>query len=228
MNSSVSDTQSIAAAYQSAQGQTRRAGILIVDDHDLVRLGLRALIGSQAAQATQPPQVFEVKTLAAAMEVYGANRSSIDLVFMDLGLPDCTGLQGLATFKSAYPEVTVVVLSGEGEHATVQGATALGAAAYLRKTADLSDVIEYIRSRGLFAGTADTPVEEAGTSVTNLPLGGLTQRQVQVLTLLLEGKSNREIGDITCLAEGTVKNHVSTILLHFGARSRSQLISSLR
>lgn len=228
MNTPVPDTQSIAAAYQSAQGQVRRAGILIVDDHDLVRLGLRALIGSQAAQGMQPPQVFEVKTLAAALEVYGANRTSIDLVFMDLGLPDCSGLQGLAAFKSAYPEVTVVVLSGEGEHATVQGATALGAAAYLRKTADLSDVIEYIRSRGLFAGTVDAPSDSETGSAPNLPVGGLTQRQVQVLTLLLEGKTNREIGDITCLAEGTVKNHVSTILLHFGARSRSQLISSLR
>lgn len=228
MNTPVPDTQSIAAAYQSAQGQVRRAGILIVDDHDLVRLGLRALIGSQAAQGMQPPQVFEVKTLAAALEVYGANRTSIDLVFMDLGLPDCSGLQGLAAFKSAYPEVTVVVLSGEGEHATVQGATALGAAAYLRKTADLSDVIEYIRSRGLFAGTVDAPGDSETGAAPNLPVGGLTQRQVQVLTLLLEGKTNREIGDITCLAEGTVKNHVSTILLHFGARSRSQLISSLR
>ncbi len=228
MNSPAPDTQSIAAAYQSAQSLARRAGILIVDDHDLVRLGLRALIGSQAAQGAQPPQVFEMKTLAAAMEVYGANRSAIDLVFMDLGLPDSTGLQGLAAFKSAYPEVTVVVLSGEGEHSTVQGATALGAAAYLRKTADLADVIEYIRSRGLFAGTEGAPVAETGLPASGLPVGGLTQRQVQVLTLLLEGRSNREIGDITCLAEGTVKNHVSTILLHFGARSRSQLISSLR
>lgn len=201
---------------------------MIVDDHDLVRLGLRALIASQTNQTGTAIQVFEVKTLAAAIEVCEANRSTIDLVFLDLELSDSTGLDGLAAFKAAHPQAIVVVLSGESDGPTIEGALQLGAAAYLRKTSDLTEVISYIRSRGLFTNPVCAPLQAPGTPPVVLPVSGLSLRQAQILALVLEGQSNREISEIACLAEGTIKNHLSSILLHFGARSRSHLISLLR
>src|SRR5690606_28200906 len=108
---------------------------------------------------------------------------------------------------------------------TVERAISLGADAFLRKSADLDDVIAYLESRDVFP---TQPAPSTASRNEALPMAGLTHRQVQILGLVLQGKSNREIADATCLVEGTVKNHVSTILLHFGARSRSQLISTLK
>lgn len=218
----------MAEAYQASRDQARPSGILIVDDHDLVRLGLRALIASQTSQAGAAIQVFEVKTLAAAIEVCEANRSVIDLVFLDLELSDSAGLNGLATFKAVHPQVMVVVLSGESDGPTIKGALQLGAAAYLRKTSDLTEVISFIRSRGLLANVHGASPQIAESQPLAVPATGLSSRQAQILGLVLQGMSNREISEAACLAEGTIKNHLSSILLHFGVRSRAHLISLLR
>lgn len=228
MNSPAQDSKSIAEAFLFTHDQTSSTGILIVDDHDLVRLGLRALIGSQGGPGAPSTQVFEVETLAAAIEVYRTNRASIGLVFLDLELSDSSGLQGLATFKQTYPLARVVVLSGESDDTTIQNAIALGATAFLRKTADLREVISHIRSLVLFDNLKGAPSTDPDMRSVTSHSSGLRPRHSQILALLLQGRSNMEISNTTCLAEGTVKNHVSTILLHFGVRSRSQLISSLR
>lgn len=217
----------IAKAFHESQLHCRRRGVLLVDDHDLVRLGLRALILAQTDPNIPQTQVFEAKTLAAATAVYESNRESIDLVFLDLGLPDCNGLRGLEYFKSLYPQSVVVVVSGESDPATMQHAIAIGATAYLRKTADLSEVISFIRSLSLREIGSEILNADAAAALSSSK-DGLTLRQNQILGLLLEGKSNKEIGLLTFLSEGTVKNHVSTILLHFGVRSRSQLLSQFR
>ncbi|TWO72536.1 response regulator transcription factor [Caenimonas sedimenti] len=197
----------------------------MVDDHELVRLGLRALLHARFAPTHTQLHVFEVRSLTSAMEVYGLNRDSIALVFLDLNLPDSDGLPGLAQFMRKFPKARVAVLSGMSDPATVDQAISLGADAFLRKSADLDDVIAYLESRGVFPTQAAVPAAPRNEAT---PMAGLTQRQVQVLGLVLQGKSNREIADASELTEGTVKNHVSTILLHFGAKSRSQLISALR
>lgn len=218
----------IVQAYQASRVHARPSGILIVDDHDLVRLGLRALIASQTSQAGTAIQVFEVKTLAAAIEVCEANRTAIDLVFLDLELSDSTGLNGLATFKAVHPQAMVVVLSGESDAPTIKGALQLGATAYLRKTSDLTEVISFIRSRGLFSNTQGAAPLIAGALPLAVPTTGLSSRQAQILGLVLQGMTNRQISEAACLAEGTIKNHLSSILLHFGVRSRAHLISLLR
>jgi DNA-binding NarL/FixJ family response regulator len=148
------------------------------------------------------------------------------VVFLDLGLPDAEGLSGLARFRSEFPSANIVVLSGDANPKTVEGALALGASGYITKTGDLSEVIQHIRAQGLLSETAPTGSTNERGSITPVP--GLTARQTQILGWVLEGKSNREISRLAFLAEGTVKNHVSTILLNFGVRSRAQLISSMR
>ena len=199
---------------------------MIVDDHELVRWGLRALIQSHSSPSAQPVQVFEASSLASALTVFAANRNEIDLVFFDLGLPDTQGLSGLVTFREHCPSASVVVISGDTNQQTAEAALALGAQAYLKKASDLAEVIDYLRDHGL-VGPRDTPTDAQG-GVTEIRARGLSARQTQILQWILQGKSNREIGELTFLAEGTVKNHVSTLLLHFGAKSRAQLISTMR
>ncbi|HEY9094134.1 MAG TPA: response regulator transcription factor [Hydrogenophaga sp.] len=209
-----------------SKGPTEPSGLLIIDDHELVRVGLRTLIQSQLN--TAPVPVFEARTLADALEVYAAEQARIGLVFLDLGLADAQGLTALRTFKQAFASACVVVLSGDSHPGTVDQALALGAKAYLKKTGDLAEVIDYLRTQGL---SAEHPHEPDAAILRRNDLArtrGLSERQVEILDWVLQGKSNREIGELAFLAEGTVKNHVSTILLHFGVKSRAQLISSLR
>ena len=209
-----------------SSGPAEPSGLLIVDDHELVRVGLRTLIQSQPD--TAPVPIFEARTLADALVVYGAEQTRIGLVFLDLGLADAQGLTALRAFKQAFANACVVVISGDSHPGTVDEALRLGAKAYLKKTGDLAEVIEYLRTQGL---SAERP-HERDSSIQRLNelarTRGLSERQVEILDWVLQGKSNREIGELAFLAEGTVKNHVSTILLHFGVKSRAQLISSLR
>ncbi|WP_296445211.1 response regulator transcription factor [Rhodoferax sp. UBA5149] len=218
--------------------------MLVVDDHDLVRLGLRTLVQSHAAASGRAVQVFEARTLQEALALYGDQQAAIGLVLLDLHLPDAHGLSGLSTFIAHFPAASVVVLSGVSDPALMREAMARGASAYLAKSGDLQQVVSYIRSQGLLnpsaglSGGASEPqappaddTEPVGLRVVRTALGEslqLTARQAQVLDWILAGQSNRQIADQAHLSEGTVKNHVSTLLLLFGVRSRAQLISQLR
>ena len=222
-------------------------GMLVVDDHELVRLGLRTLVQSHAASSGHEVQVFEARTLQEALALYRDQQAAIDLVLLDLHLPDAYGLSGLVTFIAQFPAARVVVLSGVSDPALVREAITRGASAFLAKSGDLQHVVSYIRSLGLlgqsgaaFTGEpmgnvpADDDSESAGLRIvrTMRTAAGdrlqLTARQAQVLDSILAGQSNRQIAEIAHLSEGTVKNHVSTLLLLFGLRSRAQLISQLR
>jgi DNA-binding NarL/FixJ family response regulator len=225
------------------------AGLLVVDDHDLVRLGLQTLVQAYAADNHRAVKVFEARSLQEALALYAREQTAIDLVMLDLHLPDAHGLTGLTTFMSRFPAAPLVVLSGVNDPAMVREALAHGARAYLTKSGDLQNVVDYIRSLGLWrtpgqieiqaqganrnaAGVSEAQAD-AGRMVrpggnAALPAVRLTARQAELLDWILIGKSNREIADLTHLSEGTVKNHVSTLLLLFGVRSRAQLISHLR
>lgn len=206
----------------------------MVDDHDLLRLGLLTLVQAHATDSGRQIKVLESRTLQEAMELYGRYRQRIGLVLLDLHLPDAHGLSGLTAFVKAFPEAPVVVLSGVNDPGLMRHALSRGARAYLAKSGDLKEVIGYIRSLGLFGPTPApgpaAPAEPVLRSVRNAYGESLqlTERQVQVLEWVLAGQSNRDIAERAHLSEGTVKNHVSALLLLFGVRSRAQLISLLR
>ena len=216
------------APSRSEAGVTIPArGILVVDDHELVRLGLRALLLAETASVP----VHEARSLADALRLYEFYLSSHLLVLLDLDLPDSQGLDTLVRFRRAFPASRVVVLSGKDSQALMQGVTALGAQAFLPKTGHLGEVLRYVRDNDLVAQptsqTAPTDSVRA-TPVAAEVQPQLNARQVEILDWVLSGKSNKEIAQLSRLTEGTVKNHVSTLLLLFGMRSRAQLISSLR
>jgi DNA-binding NarL/FixJ family response regulator len=221
---------------------TLPSGILVVDDHDLVRLGLRTLILSHAALTGQAVQVWEARTLEEALDLYRNSQQKIGLVLLDLQLSDAHGLTGLSTFMHQFPSARVVILSGLNDSALMRQAIAQGASAFLTKAGNLEHVVSYIRSQGLLGPSqggspvmlgAD-PVSKTETMHTSRYCNAsgkavqLTTRQVEVLEWILAGKANRHIAQMTGLSEGTIKNHASTLLLLFGVRSRAQLISLLR
>lgn len=210
--------------------------ILVVDDHDLLRLGVRALVQALVNPSSEVLDVLEAGSLADALAVYGAAQDRIGLVLLDLALPDTEGLSGLKAFHDRHPAARIVVLSGTLDASLARDALAWGASAFLPKSADLREIVNFIRACGLIDGKAAGGLPSvsgtAGRLVPQTPHASvwqqLTPRQTEVLDWVLEGKANKEIARISNLSEGTVKNHVSTILLLFGMRSRAQLISSLR
>lgn len=199
-----------------------RDALLLVDDHELIRLGLRTLLRDPAAPPEEQLQILEAASLAEALALYARHESAMRLVLLDLALPDVQGLEGLAMFWRQFPHARVAVLSGSASEAEEAQARALGVAAFLHKSADLGEVLSFVRASGLLK--ARPPGEEVPTS----PLESLTQRQSQVLAWVLQGRSNKEIATLAQISEGTVKNHVSALLLLHGVRSRAQLISRLR
>ncbi|MDP9606300.1 UNVERIFIED_ORG: DNA-binding NarL/FixJ family response regulator [Variovorax paradoxus] len=218
------------------------SGILIVDDHDLVRLGVRALLQAQASPSGHEVEIFEADCLAQALAVYERFASSIGLVLMDLALPDTQGLSAISRFHERHPDARIVALSGTGttslaQSAMAQGALTLGASAFLPKSANLKEVVSFIRACGLLGsdvvdGLAGSAPASSARRVPRPSYSrawrNLTASQVRVLQMVLEGKTNKEIAQLADLGEGTVRNYVSTILLLFGMKSRAQLISSLR
>jgi DNA-binding NarL/FixJ family response regulator len=225
-------------------------GLLVVDDHELLRLGLRTLVQSHAASSGQAVQVFEARGLQDALTVYRDHQSEIALTLLDLHLPDAHGLSGLTSFVAQFPEARVVVLSGVNDPALVREALANGASAYLTKSGDLQEVVRYIGELGLpqlrgcsprsavdsnavdqAGDRADPQRDKALRRVLQTAAGDAVQisgRQAQILDLVLVGLSNRDIADKAHLSEGTVKNHVSALLLLFDVHSRAQLVSLLR
>lgn len=136
-------------------------GILVVDDHELVRLGLRALLLAETGSVP----VYEARSLADALHLYELHLASHFLVLLDLDLPDAQGLDTLVRFKRAFPASRVVVLSGKDSHALMQGAMALGAQAFLPKTGHLGEVLRYVRDNDL-VGLPARPLADAPSPCT--------------------------------------------------------------
>jgi DNA-binding NarL/FixJ family response regulator len=210
---------------------------LLIDDHDLVRIGLRTALDSSLAR---PIEWSEAPSLSDGLKAYAEHGQAIDLVLLDLNLADCKGLQGLRQFLQAFPQARVAVLSGTQDEFVVGQAKAMGAVAYLPKSQSPQDTCAAI-GRLLF-GDAPAPVGMASPmstpstgSTVRYPsastydrVAELGPRHLEILELILSGCSNQEISNATKLSLGTVKNYVSTILLALDVKSRSHLISLFR
>jgi DNA-binding NarL/FixJ family response regulator len=206
--------------------------VLMVDDHHMLRLGLRALsqVGGQLAV-----DWLEAGNLDDAIRVYGEH-PDISLVLLDLNLPDSKGLQGLKQFQAAHPHSQVAIFSATEDEFVVRQALALGAIGFLPKSASGEATLRLVESllAGLSAVQAHgsrSPHGRAAAPGPGLGLGRhprtatLTPTQLRVLELVLAGMSNQEIAAECKLAVGTVKNTVSSIMLALDVHSRSHLIS---
>lgn len=222
----------------AATGAAAAAGILLVEDHELVRLGFRALVHSQVGAQSQL-QLYEAATLAEALAFCGRPGAAVAVVVLDLALPDADGVNGLVAFRQRFAELPVVVLSGTGDRHTVRRALALGAVAFFPKSGDLGELVRFVHGcvlhgpqqalaqlRQAAPGWGDWSRTESAESL--IAQQAFSTRQLQVLQWVLEGRSNRDISELACLSEGTVKNYVSMLLLSFAVRSRAELISKLR
>lgn len=194
--------------------------LLIVDDHTVVRQGLRFL-------CEQEPDIEVVgESATGAVAVSIARAAQPDVVLLDLFLPDRDGISVLAEIRQVSPGSRVVMLTSSPDDAHLVAAVRAGASSYLVKTAEIGDVVATVRA----AGQGETSLPPAiATRLLNAmrtprrgPFDRLTPREIDVLAALANGQPNREIARALLISEETVKTHVSSILTKLGLADRTQ------
>ena len=197
--------------------------ILVVDDHPLVREGLRQALKGLNHQVT----VLEAAPCGRACELADLHLD-IDLVLLDYQLPDINGLTGLEMLARQHPELPVVMLSGSLDPQLEQRLRARGAAGYLSKGCSSQEMLQVLRLvlsggdavRDPALGAGDTPAPE----LEGQPAARLTHRQEEVLMMLLAGCTNKTISRELFISDETTRDHVSAILKFFGVQSRTQAV----
>lgn len=196
--------------------------ILVVDDHALVRAGLRSVI--QQRFGDRHP-LAEAASLAEALSFLDTRAADVFVLLLDLHLPDVRGLAGLQLVRQRHPQLPVIVVSGLQDARIQEEAALHGALAYVCKTGEESGLAGLLDRLDALSQSAPDVATERERRLPELAVPGrLTKRQVQVLELLLAGRDNQAIAHETGLTLGSVKNIVSSVFLVFNVRSRAELI----
>jgi len=205
-------------------GPARPLTLLLVDDHEVVRQGLAALLARRPAFQV----VAQAGTVAEALAA--SRRFRPDLVIMDVRLPDGTGIEACRDIRAEMPETRVVMLTSYPDEDAVLAAILAGASGYLLKQIRGRDLVAALESVGRGASLLDPAVTErvlervrrvaAGEMADEL--SSLTSQERKILFLVADGKTNKEIAAEVFLSDKTVKNYVSSILSKLDLQRRAQ------
>ena len=198
--------------------------ILVVDDHEVVRQGLVALLGRR----DEFQVVAEAGSVSEALAA--ARRFVPDLVVMDVRLPDGSGIEACREIRSEFPETRVVMLTSYPDEEAVLSAIIAGASGYLLKQVRGRDLVSALESVGRGDSLLDPAVTERVLErVRRVAAGGerdelsdLTAQERKILLLVADGKTNKEIAAEVFLSDKTVKNYVSSILAKLNLQRRAQ------
>jgi DNA-binding NarL/FixJ family response regulator len=211
---------------------------LVVDDHELIREAMRGALKDLESDTT----IFEASDCAQALRLV-EEHPDLDLVLLDLNLPDRDGFGVLTQLRQSYPAIPVVVMSAQQDRDSVVKALNLGAQGFIPKSANrklILSALQFVMSGGIYIPPqALAPGDPPASSITPQPSVapaaagrealspadiGLTGRQVDVLLLMMKGKSNKAICRVLDLTEPTVKSHVSAILKALKVSNRTEAV----
>ena len=191
--------------------------ILTVDDHALLRKGIRTLLGAEKDLEV----VGEASTGREAIDQFRKHRP--DVTLMDLQMPDMNGIEAIIAIRGEFPEARIIVLSTYSGDVQVVRALKAGARAYLLKGNVNKELLATIRA--VHAGQKRIPQEIACDLAEHTGEDDLSEREIQVLRLVAAGNANKEIAAQLELAEDTVKRHVTNILSKLRANDRTHAVT---
>jgi DNA-binding NarL/FixJ family response regulator len=196
--------------------------ILLVDDHPIIHETLRAVV-----RLVLPQAQFHAESDLAGGLARARKLKSLELVLLDLGLPGCAGLEALIRFRKTLPRARIAIISATEDPDSVRAALDAGAVGYLPKTSSpkvLADALELIVHGGTYippqAGEGEAPPRKE----PKLSDFGITDRQADVLRLVIKGLSNAEIARELSIAENTVKQHAHAAYRALGVNSRTEVL----
>jgi DNA-binding NarL/FixJ family response regulator len=200
----------------------RRIRLLIVDDHPIVRDGLRAVFESEAA--------FEVVGQAAdgAEAVAAATAARADVVLMDLRMPRMGGVEAIRKLREAAPDIRVLVLTTFDSDTDVLPAVEAGATGYLLKDAPRDELLRAVHAAYLGQAVLAPSVAQkllGRVRAPAAPAEQLTDRELKVLTLVAAGTTNREAAKQLFISEATVKTHLLHVYAKLGVRDRAAAVA---
>jgi NarL family two-component system response regulator LiaR len=215
---------------RSASGNKIR--VLIVDDHAMVRQGLRTFLELQDTSELPIEVAGEASNGVEAVKLAGSMQP--DIVLLDLVMPGMDGLQATPQIIACSPHSRVIILTSFGEEDKVLPAIRAGAQGYLLKDIPPDELVHAVReaylgkvqlhpdiARKLMSAVA-AKEQPSASHPTSRSGNGLTEREQEVLGLIAEGLNNREIAERLVISEKTVKTHVSSILGKLGLADRTQ------
>ena len=196
--------------------------VMLVDDHTMVRRGLATFL-----KAFDDLELAgEAESGAAAIRLCGEILP--DVVLMDMVMPDMNGAAATRLIRQQFPHVQVIALTSFKEGDLVKNALQAGAIGYLLKDVSAEELVEAIRAAHAGRATLSPEAAQALVETTNQPPApglDLTERELEVLALMVEGLNNTQIAGRLTVSSSTVKSHVSNILSKLGVASRTEAVS---
>lgn len=198
--------------------------IIIVDDHEVVRLGLKSLL-ERYPQYEVVAEAQNAKEAVEQVEIYKP-----EIVLMDIRLPGVSGISACEQIKAKYPETQVIMLTSYAEDEMLFSAIKAGASGYILKQIDSEGLVKSIEAVARGEASLDPAVtqrvfqevQRAVKEEESASFADLSQQEKLVLQLVSEGKTNREIAQELFLGEGTVRNYVSSILSKLNVSNRAE------
>jgi NarL family two-component system response regulator LiaR len=196
--------------------------VMLVDDHNVVRSGLATFLRAY----DDLELVGEARNGVEAVNL--CHRYKPDVILMDLMMPEMDGIAATRAILADYPDIKIIAMTSFEEEELVQGVLAAGAISYLLKNVSSDELAAAIRAASLGKSTLSPEAARVlvqATRPTKDPLVDLTEREREVLNLVVQGQSNQQIADAMVISVATVKAHVSSILSKLQVSSRAEAIA---
>ena len=196
--------------------------VMLVDDHNVVRSGLATFLKAY----DDLELVAEAKNGLEALNL--CHQKKPDVILMDLMMPEMDGISATRAILEAYPDIKIIAMTSFEEDELVQGVLAAGAISYLLKNVTSDELAKAIRDAALGRSTLSPEAARVlvqATRPSKQPLFDLTEREMEVLNLVVQGQSNQQIADALFISVATVKAHISSILSKLQVSSRAEAIT---
>jgi DNA-binding NarL/FixJ family response regulator len=209
--------RSLGGSKLEQAAETKQISILIVDDHPVVRQGLRAMLSSE-------PDFAVMGMAASAREALNLlEHKEPDVVLMDLRMPEMEGTEAIVELRRIRPNIRILVLTNYGSDEYIMRATQAGAMGYLLKNTPQEEIVKAVRM--VYRSERYVPEDIAQRLFEAIGREELSPRELEVLSLVAQGCTNKDVAQRLFISDKTVRNHVTSCMLKLQAKDRTEAVT---